>query len=60
MKDKLREYRAVIWKKNSDDPGVHENFFAMDRDEARALLYEKYGTEILISLVDVEAADRPR
>lgn len=60
MKEKLREYRAIIWKKNSDEPGAHENFFATDRDEAREFLYEKYGTEILISLVDVEAAERPR
>ena len=60
MKEKLKEYKAVMWIKNSDEPGVHENFFAVDRYEARAMLYEKYGTEIIVSLEDVEAADRPR
>lgn len=60
MTEKLREYVAVVWKKGSDEPGVHENFFAKGRDEARAHLKEKFGDDILVSLKDVEAADRPR
>lgn len=58
--EKLREYVAVVWKKNSDEPGVHEHFYAKDHVEARAHIEEKFGTDILVSLTDVEAADKPR
>jgi len=60
MTEKLREYVAVVWKKGSDEPGLHEHFFAKDRDEARAHLDEKFGPDILVSLKDVEAASRSR
>lgn len=60
MTEKLREYVAVVWKKDSDEPGVHEHFYAKDRDEARAYLNEKFGPDILVSLKDAEAAGRPR
>lgn len=60
MTEKLREYVAVVWKKNSEEPGVHEHFYAKDHIEARAYLDEKFGSNILVSLTDVEAAERPR
>ena len=60
MNDKLREFVAVVWKKGSEEAGVHETLLAHNRDEARALLVEKYGNEILVSLTDTEAAERPR
>ena len=60
MTAKLREYVAVVWKKDSDEPGVHEHFYARDHVEARARLEEKFGPDILVSLTDVEAADKPR
>jgi hypothetical protein len=60
MTEKQREYIAVVWKKGSDEPGIHEHFYAKDRDEARAYLKEKFGDDILVSLKDVEAAERPR
>jgi hypothetical protein len=58
--DKLREYTAVVWKKDSNEPGVHEHFYATGPAEARAYLESKFGVEIVVSLTDVEAADRPR
>ncbi|WP_124457182.1 hypothetical protein [Variovorax sp. KBW07] len=60
MEKKLKEYVAIVWKKDSNEPGVHETFFACDREEAKVFLEEKYGKEIIVSLTDVEAADRPR
>lgn len=60
MTEKLREYVAAVWKKDSNEPGVHEHFFAKDYTEARAYLNEKFGQDILVSLTDVEAEDRPR
>lgn len=60
MAEKLREYVAIVWKKGSDAPGVHERFFAKDYTEARRHLNEKFGADILVSLTDVEAEDRPR
>ena len=60
MENKLKEYVAIVWKKNSSDPGVHEVFYAQSYEEVEALLEEKYGKEIIVSLTDVEAADRPR
>jgi ABC-type metal ion transport system substrate-binding protein len=49
-----------VWKKNSDEPGVHETFHAYSYEEVEAMLEEKYGKEIIVSLTDVEAAARPR
>lgn len=60
MTEKLREYTAVVWKKNSDEPGVHEHFYAKDPIEARAYLDEKFGPDIMVSLTDVKAAQAPR
>jgi hypothetical protein len=60
MSEKLREYVAIVWKKDSDEPGIHEHFFAKNREEARAHLEEKFGKNIQVSLKDVEAAERPR
>ena len=60
MNQKLREYVAIIWKKQSDEPGIHEHFYASNREEAHAYLEEKFGTDVIISLKDVEAAQRPR
>lgn len=60
MNQILREFSAVVWKKNSEDPGWHETVFACNSTEARALLVEKYGQEIVVSLTDVESANRPR
>jgi hypothetical protein len=60
MSQKLKEYVAIVWKKNSTEPGVHEMFYAHNREEAQAMLKEKYGTDIVVSLTDVEAAARPR
>jgi flagellar motor switch protein FliG len=60
MNEKLKEYTAIVWKKNSNEPGVHEAFYAHNSEEAAAILEEKYGKEILVSLTDVEAAARPR
>ena len=60
MDKKLKEYVAIVWKKNSDEPGVHEAFYAHSYEEVEAMLEEKYGKEILVSLTDVEAAAKPR
>lgn len=60
MTDKLREFTAVVWKKDSQEPGVHETLMARNREEARAMIETKHGKDILVSLKDVEAADRPR
>ena len=60
MNKRIKEYVAIVWKKNSDEPGVHETFYAHDSEEVKAMLEEKYGKEILVSLTDVEAAAKPR
>lgn len=60
MDDRLKEYVAIVWKKNSDEPGVHETLYAHSYEEVEAILAEKYGTETIVSLTDVEAAARPR
>ena len=60
MTQNLKEYVAIVWKKDSKEPGVHDTFLAKNRDEARLYLEEKYGKNILVSLTDVEAAERPR
>ena len=60
MDKKLKEYVAIVWKKNSDEPGVHETLYAHDSEEAQAMIKEKYGDELIVSLTDVEAAARPR
>lgn len=60
MNDKVREFVAIVWKKDSKEPGVHETLTASNREEARRMLEEKYGKEIQVSLTDVEAAARPR
>ena len=56
----LKEFVAIIWKKDSEEPGVHETIYAKDGDEAQLYLEEKYGKDILVSLKDVEAAKQPR
>jgi len=60
MNNKLKEYVAIVWKKDSNDPGVHETLYAYNSKEAQAMLAEKYGKEIIVSLTDIEAAARPR
>lgn len=60
MNKQLKEYVAIVWKKNSNEPGLHETLYADSYEEVEAMLEEKYGKEILVSLVDVEAAARPR
>lgn len=60
MDKKLKEYVAIVWKKNSDEPGVHETLHAHSYEEVEAMLEQKYGKEIIVSLTDVEAAARPR
>ena len=60
MEQKLKEYVAIVWKKGSEEPGVHESFFAINGEEARLYIEGKYGKDILVSLKDVEAAERPR
>jgi hypothetical protein len=47
MIGKLREFVAIVWRKDSEEPGRHETFLAHDRDEARAILEEKYGKNIV-------------
>lgn len=60
MDNRLKEYVAIVWKKNSDEPGVHETLYAYSYEEVEAMLAEKYGTETIVSLTDVAAASRPR
>ncbi|WP_457281756.1 hypothetical protein [Polaromonas sp. P5_D5] len=60
MDKQLKEYLAIVWKKNSDEPGVHETFYAHSYEEVETMLAEKYGDETIVSLTDVEAAARPR
>lgn len=60
MHERLKEYVAVVWKKNSEDPGVHETFHAHTYEEVEAMLEKKYGKDIVVSLIDVEASARPR
>lgn len=60
MDKQLKEYLAIVWKKNSGEPGVHETFYAHSYEEVKTMLAEKYGDETIVSLTDVEAAARPR
>jgi hypothetical protein len=60
MTKNIKEFVAIVWKKDSEEPGVHETIFAENSDEALLFLEEKYGKDILVSLTDVEAAQRPR
>ncbi len=60
MNKPLKEFVAIVWKKNSDEPGVHETLYAHSCEEVEAMLAEKYGDETIVSLTDVEAAARPR
>lgn len=60
MVQEIREFTAVVWMKNSTEPGRHEVLWAESREQARALLEEKYGPDIAVSLVDKVAASRPR
>jgi len=60
MNNKLKEYVAIVWKKDSDEPGVHETLYAHSYEEVEAMLEEKYGKETIVSLKDIEAAARPR
>jgi hypothetical protein len=60
MNIKLKEYVAIIWKKNSDAPGIHEKIYAKSYEEVEAIIKEKYGDDLIVSLTDVEAAARPR
>jgi hypothetical protein len=60
MDNQLKEYVAIVWKKNSNEPGIHETLYAHNYEEVEAILMEKYGAETIVSLIDVEAAARPR
>jgi hypothetical protein len=60
MEKNFKEYIAIVWKKDSKEPGVHDAFVAKNREEAHLYLEKKYGNDIIVSLTDVEAAERPR
>jgi len=60
MGNRLREFVAVVWRRDSDEPGKHQTLMAESAQDARSALEEMYGPDIIVSLTDVEAADRPR
>ena len=60
MSQDVKEFIAIVWKKESKEPGMHETFVAKNREEARLYLERKYGKDILVSLTDIKAANQPR
>lgn len=60
MTEELREYKAMVWVKGSNEPGKRVTVSAADLDEAHRLLVEQYGDGNVFDLHNEADADRPR
>lgn len=57
---KMREYQAVVWVGSVDQSGERVAFFAIDREDAKRQLRERYGEGVVFSLYNDEDANRKR
>lgn len=60
MPDTLREFKAVIWTKDPDQTGRQVTVWAVDLQDAKRQLDEKYGPDQVFDLHAAEDANRPR
>lgn len=60
MNQSKRLYRAVIWIRNSDEPGERVTVLAEDLDDAERQLKQEHGDDIVFSLYNDEDAASPR
>ena len=58
--DAKRPYKAMIWFKNSDQPGKRVSVLAGSLDKARELLEEQYGEGTVFDLHNEADADKLR
>jgi len=58
--DKVKLYKAVIWKHAPDEPGLRVTVLAENLKEAQAKLEEEYGAGNVFDLHNEEDAARPR
>lgn len=60
MEHGKREYKAIVWKKDSDQAGRRVTIYAVDLDDATRLLEEQFGKDITYTLHNEEDANKPR
>lgn len=60
MTSNLREYSAMIWVKDSNQPERRVTVWASDLMEAKRLLDDEHGAENVFDLHNKEDAERPR
>jgi hypothetical protein len=58
--DEKRLYKAMIWLKDSDQPGKRVSVLAKSIGEARQLLEEQHGEGTVFDLHNEEDANKPR
>jgi hypothetical protein len=57
---KLREYRAIIWRQDPTGPGQRVTVMATNGEDARRRLEREYGEGTVFDLHNPEDAETPR
>jgi hypothetical protein len=57
---RLREFKAIVWAGSPETPGQRLSVWARGREEARRLIEDQHGPEIMAFLTDEEDVERTR
>ena len=57
---RLREFKAIVWAGSPETPGQRLSVWARGHEEARRLIEDQHGPEIMAILTDEEDVERTR